>query len=64
MRLLQDNKYANVYGTRFGWARAYAIKKKSDATAGQKREVKFALGSAIVGLIMGALGVKMTLASL
>jgi amino acid permease len=41
-----------------------AIKKKSDATAGQKREVKFALGSAVAGLIMGVLGVKMTLASL
>ena len=41
-----------------------AIKKKSDATAGQKREVKFALGSAILGLIMGTLGVKMTLANL
>ena len=41
-----------------------AIKKKADATPGQKREVIMALGSATIGLAMGILGVKMTLASL
>jgi amino acid permease len=41
-----------------------AIKKKADATAGQKREVKFAFGSAGLGLAMGVLGAKMALASL
>ncbi|KAL3936513.1 MAG: hypothetical protein SGBAC_008183 [Bacillariaceae sp.] len=41
-----------------------AIKQKSDATRGQKREVKFALGSAGIGLLMGMLGVKMTLGAL
>lgn len=38
-----------------------AIKNKKDATPGQKREVNLALGSAGIGLAMGALGVKMTL---
>ena len=41
-----------------------AIKKKADATKGQKREVKLAIGSGIVGTIMGILGAKMALASL
>eukprot|EP00980_Cylindrotheca_fusiformis_P001396 scaffold345_cov134-Cylindrotheca_fusiformis.AAC.7 len=41
-----------------------AIKKKADATAGQKREVKLALGTAGIGLAMGALGAKMALGSL
>jgi hypothetical protein len=41
-----------------------AIKKKADATKGQKREVKFAMGSALIGLIMGVLGAKMAIASL
>jgi amino acid permease len=41
-----------------------AIKNKSDATAGQKREVKFAGGSALLGVGMGLLGAKMAIASL
>jgi amino acid permease len=41
-----------------------AIKKKADATPGQKREVKFALGSAVLGIIMGLLGAKMALSTL
>lgn len=41
-----------------------AIKNKADATAGQKREVKFAAGSAVLGVGMGLLGAKMALASL
>jgi amino acid permease len=41
-----------------------AIKKKADATKGQKREVKFAMGSAGVGIAMGLLGAKMAIASL
>lgn len=41
-----------------------AIKKKADATKGEKREVKFALGSAVAGIIMGVLGTKMALGSL
>lgn len=41
-----------------------AIKKKADATPGQKREVKFALGSALAGIVMGILGAKMAIASL
>ncbi|KAG7367195.1 transmembrane amino acid transporter [Nitzschia inconspicua] len=41
-----------------------AIKKKADATKGQKREVKLAIGSAVVGTIMGLLGAKMAIASL
>ena len=41
-----------------------AIKKKTDATKGQKREVKFALGSAVAGIIMGLIGAKMAIASL
>jgi hypothetical protein len=41
-----------------------AIKKKADATPGQKREVKFAMGSAGVGIAMGVLGAKMAIASL
>lgn len=41
-----------------------AIKKKADATDGQKREVKLALGSALAGLIMGIVGAKMAIASL
>lgn len=41
-----------------------AIKNKKDATAGQKREVKFAMGSAGLGLAMGALGAKMALGTL
>jgi amino acid permease len=41
-----------------------AIKAKADATAGQKREVKFALGSALAGLIMGVLGARMAIATL
>ncbi len=41
-----------------------AIQNKADATAGQKREVKLAAGSAILGIGMGLLGAKMALASL
>ena len=41
-----------------------AIKNKTDATPGQKREVKFALGSALAGIVMGILGAKMAIASL
>jgi hypothetical protein len=41
-----------------------AIKNKKDATAGQKREVKLALGSAGAGLAMGLLGAKMAISSL
>jgi amino acid permease len=41
-----------------------AIKNKKDATAGQKREVKLALGSAGAGIAMGLLGAKMAIASL
>jgi len=41
-----------------------AIKKKVDATKGEKREVKLALGSAITGLLMGLLGTKMAISSL
>jgi Transmembrane amino acid transporter protein len=41
-----------------------AIKNKSDATKGQKREVKFAIGSAVIGTVMGLLGAKMAIASL
>ena len=41
-----------------------AIKNKVDATTGQKREVKLAMGSAGVGLAMGLLGAKMAIASL
>eukprot|EP00536_Pseudo-nitzschia_multiseries_P009124 jgi/Psemu1/199944/e_gw1.248.48.1 len=41
-----------------------AIKKKANATKGEKREVKFALGTAVAGIIMGALGTKMAIGSL
>ena len=41
-----------------------AIKKKKDATAGQKREVNLALGSAAIGIALGLLGTKMAIASL
>lgn len=41
-----------------------AIKNKTDATPGQKREVKLAAGSALLGIGMGLLGAKMALASL
>lgn len=41
-----------------------AIGNKSDATEGQKREVKFAAGSALLGVGMGLLGAKMAIASL
>lgn len=41
-----------------------AIKKKADATQGQKREVKLAIGSAVLGTVMGLLGAKMALATL
>ncbi|KAL3924515.1 MAG: hypothetical protein SGILL_000994, partial [Bacillariaceae sp.] len=41
-----------------------AIKKKTDATKGQKREVKVAIGSALLGTVMGLLGAKMALGSL
>lgn len=41
-----------------------AIQNKSDATKGQKREVKFAGLSALLGIGMGLLGAKMALASL
>ncbi|KAL3925883.1 MAG: hypothetical protein SGILL_000095 [Bacillariaceae sp.] len=41
-----------------------AIKKKADATVGQKREVKLAIGSAVLGTVMGLLGAKMAIASL
>jgi amino acid permease len=41
-----------------------AIRMKSDATKGQKREVKLAVGSAVVGTVMGLLGAKMAIASL
>ena len=35
-----------------------AIKKKTDATKGEKREVKLALGSAVAGICMGLIGTK------
>jgi hypothetical protein len=41
-----------------------AIKKKVDATKGEKREVKLAMGSAVLGLLMGLLGTKMALSTL
>lgn len=41
-----------------------AIKKKADATKGQKAEVKLAIGSAVIGTVMGLLGAKMAIASL
>jgi amino acid permease len=41
-----------------------AIKNKADATAGQKREVKFAGLSAMLGIGMGLLGAKMAIGSL
>mmetsp|Transcript_92813 Transcript_92813/g.189058 ORF Transcript_92813/g.189058 Transcript_92813/m.189058 type:complete len:490 (+) Transcript_92813:165-1634(+) len=41
-----------------------AIKKKKDATKGEKREVKLAMGSAVAGLIMGLIGTKMAIGSL
>jgi amino acid permease len=41
-----------------------AIKLKADATKGQKREVKLAIGSALLGTVMGLLGAKMAIASL
>mmetsp|Transcript_2581 Transcript_2581/g.6195 ORF Transcript_2581/g.6195 Transcript_2581/m.6195 type:complete len:486 (-) Transcript_2581:201-1658(-) len=41
-----------------------AIKKKADATKGEKREVKFALGSALAGICMGIIGTKMAIGSL
>jgi len=41
-----------------------AIKKKTDATKGEKREVKLALGSAVAGVLMGLIGTKMALGSL
>jgi hypothetical protein len=41
-----------------------AIKKKEDATEGQKREVKLALGSALEGLILDVVGAKMAIATL
>eukprot|EP00535_Pseudo-nitzschia_heimii_P002809 CAMPEP_0197184796 /NCGR_PEP_ID=MMETSP1423-20130617/10600_1 /TAXON_ID=476441 /ORGANISM="Pseudo-nitzschia heimii, Strain UNC1101" /LENGTH=495 /DNA_ID=CAMNT_0042635703 /DNA_START=89 /DNA_END=1576 /DNA_ORIENTATION=- len=41
-----------------------AIKKKADATKGEKREVKLASASAIVGLCMGLIGTKMAIGSL
>jgi amino acid permease len=41
-----------------------AIKKKTDATKGEKREVKLALGSAVAGILMGAMGTKMAIGSL
>jgi len=41
-----------------------AIKNKEDATAGQKREVKLAGVSALLGVGMGLLGAKMAIASL
>jgi hypothetical protein len=41
-----------------------AIKKKADATNGQKREVKLAMGSAGIGIAMGLLGAKMALGTL
>jgi hypothetical protein len=41
-----------------------AIRKKVDATDGQRREVRLAVGSGIVGLLMGILGAKMALATL
>jgi hypothetical protein len=41
-----------------------AIKLKADATKGQKREVKLAIGSALLAAVMGLLGAKMAIASL
>ena len=41
-----------------------AIKKKVDATKGEKREVKLAMGSAVLGILMGILGTKMALSTL
>jgi len=41
-----------------------AIKKKVDATQGEKREVKFALASAVAGICMGLIGTKMAIGSL
>ena len=41
-----------------------AIKNKKDPTPGQKREVKLAMGSAGIGIAMGALGAKMALGTL
>ncbi len=41
-----------------------AVRKKADATVGQKREVKLALVSALTGLVMGVMGAKMAIASL
>ena len=36
-----------------------AIQRKEDATRWQKQEVKFSLGTAILGFIMGVVGAKM-----
>jgi len=41
-----------------------AIRKKIDATKEEKREVKFALGSAVAGICMGLIGTKMAIGSL
>ena len=41
-----------------------AVKKNSDATAAQKREVYFAMFSLIIGVVMGGLGAKMAVQSL
>jgi len=41
-----------------------AIKKKVNATKGEKREVKLALTSGVAGLLMGLIGAKMAIASL
>jgi amino acid permease len=41
-----------------------AIKAKKDATPGQKREVKLAMGSAVAGIGMGILGAKKALQSI
>ena len=41
-----------------------AIKKKADATKGQKIEVKFAAVSAAIGAAMGLMGAKMALGTL
>ena len=41
--------------------RAAVQKKGSDATAGLKKEVKVAMASAVLGIVLGALGVKTAL---
>lgn len=41
-----------------------AVKKMANPTKGQKREVKFALGSAAAGIVMGMIGTKMAIGSL